>query len=177
VAGTTERVSVASGGTQARGGDSTQASISDNGRYVAFVSQATNLVPGDTNHTYDIFVFDRKTRRTTRVSVASTGAQADGYSVWPSISADGRYVAFSSSAKNLAPDNDDFFEDVFVRDRFAGTTTMVSVSNEGESATFPALEPDISADGTAVAFHSESSNLVPNDTNGTHDVFVHDSTP
>ena len=64
-----------------------------------------------------------------------------------------------------------------MRDRLAGTTTMVSVSNDGESAMFPALEPDISADGTAVAFHSESSNLVPNDTNGTHDVFVHDSTP
>jgi hypothetical protein len=176
-AGMTERVSVASGGTQARGGDSTQAVISDNGRYVAYVSQATNLVPRDTNHTYDIFVYDRKARRTTRVSVTSTGAQADSYSVWPSISADGRYVAFSSSAKNLAPDNDDFFEDVFVRDRVAGTTTMVSVSSDGESATYPALEPDISADGTAVAFHSESSNLVPNDTNANHDVFVHDTTP
>jgi hypothetical protein len=101
--GGTERVSVASGGTQARGGDSTQAAISENGRYVAFVSQATNLVRRDTNRTYDVFVFDRNTRRTTRVSPSSTGAQPDNYSVWPSNLADGRYVAFSSAAKNLAP--------------------------------------------------------------------------
>ena len=110
-------------------------SISGDGRYVAFHSADSNLVPGDTNRTFDIFVHDRKTGRTTRVSVSSAGRQANGENVGaPSFSADGRYVAFNSLATNLVPgdtkDND--ILDVFVRDLRAGTTTIASVGAAGQ---------------------------------------------
>jgi hypothetical protein len=106
-------VSVASDGTQGNDG-SGGASISANGRYVAFVSGASNLVPGDTNGVDDVFVHDRLTGQTTRVSVASDGTQGNGDSWWPSISADGRYVAFESRASNLVPRDTNGAWDVFV---------------------------------------------------------------
>ena len=170
--GQTTRVSVASDGTQANN-VSAHPSISADGRYVAFVSFANNLVSGDTGYV-DVFVHDRQTGQTTRVSVATGGGQANGNSYGPSISADGRYVAFESDATNLVSGDTNFSTDVFVHDRQTGQTTRVSVASDGTPANSSAFYPSISPDGRYVAFRSRASNLVSGDTNGTWDVFVHD---
>jgi Tol biopolymer transport system component len=171
--GQTTRVSVASDGTQADDG-SGSANISADGRYVAFGSSADNLVSGDTNEAYDIFVHDRQTRQTTRVSVASDGTQANNYSTSPNISADGRYVAFQSHANNLVSGDTNSATDVFVHDQQTRQTTRVSVASDGSQADYSSTDPSISADGRFVAFQSEANNLVSSDTNGRADVFVHD---
>ena len=115
----TQRVSVDSGGAQANG-DSHLPSISADGRYVAIHSYAYNLVPGDTNGSSDVFLRDRQTGTTERVSVDSGGAQANNLSYLPSISADGRYVAFYSAATDLVPGDTNGFVDILVRDRQGG---------------------------------------------------------
>jgi len=134
-------------------------SASADGRYVAFQSSATNLVPGDTNSRSDVFVHDFETGATTRVSVSSTGAQANDSSSWPSMSADGRYVAFGSYATNLVPDDTNFWPDIFLHDRETGATTRVSLTSAGEQTTFSSFEPALSADGHFVAFKSAAANL------------------
>jgi len=165
----TTRASVATRGTQGNG-QSAGPAISANGRYIAFTSEGTNLVAGDTNDAQDVFVRDRITGATTRVSISTRGTQADGSSFGPAaISASGRYIAFSSSATNLVAGTTG---GVFVRDRVAGTTTLVSVATSGAKAV--GGEPAISADGRYVAFISEASNLVAGDTNERPDVFVRD---
>jgi Tol biopolymer transport system component len=169
------RVSVSSTGAPADG-DSSSPSISADGRYVAFRSSASNLVSGDTNQHEDIFVHDRSTRATTRISVSSTGAQANSRSYSPSISGDGRYVAFSSDASNLAANDTNAVEDVFVHDRSTRATTRVSVSSNGAQANGVSASPSISGDGRYVAFESKASNLVTADTNATSDAFVRDRT-
>jgi len=161
--GNTTRVSVASDGTQSNH-DSYNPSISANGRYVAFESEATNLVSGDTNNFRDIFVHDRQTGQTTRVSVASDGTQANGHSFDPSISADGRYVVFESLASNLVSGDTNDHQDIFVHDRQTGQTTRVSVASDGTQANDHSFDPSISADGRYVAFISFASNLVGGDT-------------
>jgi Tol biopolymer transport system component len=172
--GTTTRVSVGQGGVLA-GGDSGFPSISADGRYVAFESEATNLVPGDTNALTDVFVHDRATAVTTRVSVATGGAQGAGDSGRPRISADGRYVVFDSEASNLVPDDTNQLLDVFIHDRLTGVTTRVSVATGGaQAAGGSSMFPSISADGRFVAFQSDATNLVPEDTNERRDIFVHD---
>ena len=173
-AGRTVLVSLADNGDQ-----SNQAvvspQISANGRYVAFVSSASNLVRGDTNDTWDVFVRDLRGGTTKRVSVSGTGAQSDGQAHGAEISADGRYVAFSSYATNLVPGDTNDSSDVFVRDLVTGTTSRVSVTSTGEQANgFSAFSMAISADGRYVLFDSEATNLVPGDTNGVRDIFVHD---
>jgi extracellular elastinolytic metalloproteinase len=173
VTGVTERVSVASDGTQANA-NSFVASISADGRYVAFYSIATNLVPGDTNGASDIFVHDRVTGVTERVSVASDGTQANANSLVPSLSADGRFVAFQSVATNLVPGDTNGNNDIFVHDRVTGVTERVSVASDGTQGNGISTTADISGDGRFVAFQSAASNLVPGDTNGATDVFVHD---
>jgi Tol biopolymer transport system component len=174
-AGDTTRVSVASDGTQGSGGDSIRNSISADGRYVAFSSDASNLVSGDTNGTSDVFVHDRQSGQTTRVSVASDGTQGNSLSGSPSISADGRYVAFLSGASNLVSgDVNGYWDDVFVHDRQTGQTTLVSVASDGTQESLFSDQPSISADGRYVAFESLASNLVSGDTNSEWDVFVHD---
>ena len=151
-------------------------SISADGRYVAFESDASNLVPGDTNGVPDTFVRDRLSGTTERVSVSTDGEQANDTSTdyGTSISADGRYVAFYSYAINLVPGDTNGVPDVFVRDRLAGTTERVSVSTDGAQGDYPSFYPSISGDGRFVAFCSRAYNLVPGDTNGDYDVFVHD---
>jgi subtilase family serine protease len=128
--GATELVSVDSSGNQGNG-DSEVRAISGDGRYVAFLSFASNLVPGDTNGFIDVFVHDRQTGQTTRVSVDSSGNQGNGDSYEPKISADGRYVTFDSLASNLVPDDTNGKYDVFVRDRGLPAPDLVetSVSN------------------------------------------------
>lgn len=171
-----ERVSVASDGSQGNGGSSigSTLSISEDGRYVAFASAASNLVPSDTNGTTDIFVYDRQTDTTERVSVASDGTQGNGASSNPSLSADGRYVAFQSSASNLLPDDTNGVGDVFVYDRQSHSIERVSVTDGGTQGDASSSFAKISADGQYVVFCSSASNLVPNDTNGMQDVFVYD---
>jgi Tol biopolymer transport system component len=171
--GTVERVSLSSAGEQGNG-PSLSASISDDGRYVAFRSFASNLVPGDTNDASDIFVRDRVARTTTRISVSSGGRQANGGSDSASISADGRVVAFRSLASNLDPNDDNGLPDIFVRDLAASRTELVSRSTEGARANGDSKYPQLSADGSRVAFASLADNLVRADTNRTWDVFMRD---
>ena len=171
--GTTERVSVASDGTESNA-DSNLPSISGDGRFVAFQSFASNLVAGDTNGASDVFVHDQATGITEVVSVASDGTQGNVTSFFPAISADGRQVAFWSSASNLVPGDTNGSRDVFVHDRTTGTTERVSVASDGAEANAISSLSAISADGRHVAFWSSASNLVPGDTNGAPDVFVHD---
>jgi Tol biopolymer transport system component len=173
VTDSTERVSVSSGGTQGNG-NSYNPSISVDGRYVAFNSKASNLVGGDTNGNWDIFVHDRVTDSTERVSVSSDGTQGNGNSYNPSISVDGRYMAFESLASNLVSGDTNGASDIFVHDRVANSTERVSVSSDGTQGNGYSCYPSISADGTDVAFASDASNLVSGDINGNWDIFVRD---
>jgi|GEM_PF-999319 len=173
--GVTERVSLSSVGGQGDY-DSDYSALSSDGRYVAFDSYATNLVAGDTNAQRDIFVHDRDTDATERVSLTSGGGEADGQCAWPSISSGGRYVSFTSCATNLVAGDTNVLPDVFVRDRAMSTTERVSVSSGGAEADSCCLVgmPALSADGRYVAFESAASNLVAGDTNGFIDIFVRD---
>ncbi|MEG5034449.1 calcium-binding protein [Microcoleus sp. AT3-D2] len=169
---TITRVSVDSAGNPGNS-DSNAYSISADGRFVAFQSQASNLVPGDTNNKNDIFVRDLSTNTTTRVSVDSAGIQGNNDSFNPSISADGRFVAFASFS-NLVPGDTNNQPDIFVRDLLSNTTTRVSVDSAGNQGNSLSNNSAISADGRFVAFQSYASNLVPGDTNNQFDIFVRD---
>jgi Tol biopolymer transport system component len=172
-ANTTTRVSVGLAGANANGG-SDAPSISADGRYVAFTSAATNLVEGDTNNQRDAFVFDRQTGVTTRASLAFNGDQPNLDSFTPELSADGKFLVFTSFASNLVSFDDNESSDVFVRDLQAGTTTRVSEYAGGFQAEGDSLRPAISADGRYVAFDSDAWNLAWGDTNDTFDIFLHD---
>lgn len=176
---------VSLGGTKAIGGgwfagkvqgtkESTGPVISDDGRYVAFVSTATTLIPGDTNKVDDVFVRDLRTGATRRVSVGPNGRQANGPSGGPAMSSNGGVLVFLSQATNLVPgDTTSFDYDVFRIDLRTGRVDRVNVSPKGEQADGPTSSfPEISSDGRAIVFGSRASNLVPNDRNGHDDVFV-----
>ena len=165
--------SVSSGGVQGNR-NSDWPALSADGRFTAFESDAKNLVPYDTNHVRDIFVRDRVTGETERVSVSTGGAQANSNSRNTSISADGRYVAFSSRARNLVSGDTNGQWDVFVHDREMHTTVRVSVSSIGDEGDRESGEPAISADGRFVAYSSEARNLVQGDNNKDRDIFVHE---
>jgi len=174
-------VSVGGAGEEANGFSGySRVAISADGRYVAFTSDAyaSNLVPGDTNDSCDVFLRDRLAGTTERVSVSSSGEQGDCGSGESglAISADGRYVAFQSYANNLVPEDGYAGGDVFVHDRETGTTDLVSISTSGEQANAESGNEGvaISSDGRCVAFPSFASNLVYGDTNGWMDVFVRD---
>lgn len=172
---TSTRVLVDEAGNRANGGFLfSSPSISGDGRFVAFESDASNLVPEDTNNKPDIFVRDLSANTTTRISVSSSGDRANDYSYSPSISGDGRFVAFQSQASNLVPGDTNNTSDIFVRDLLTNTTTLVSVSSSGDRANGGSISPSISADGRFVAFASVASNLVPGDTNNQGDIFVRD---
>jgi uncharacterized repeat protein (TIGR01451 family) len=176
--GVTELISSSSAGVEGDQ-DSELPAVSADGRFVAFVSFSDNLVPGDTNLAADVFVRDRVLGTTERISVSSHGKQADGNSGLldlmggPSISRDGRFVAFSSEATNLVHGDSNGTADVFVRDRLLGTTERVSVATGGGQANGGGTDPAISADGRFVAFESFADDIVP-DANFTGDIFVHD---
>lgn len=201
VAQTTVRVSVATDGSQARDGG-WLAALSADGSTVAFASSSPDLVDPDTNRASDVFVHVLATGETSRVSVASDGTEGDADSTQPAISADGRLVAFYSSASTLVPGDTNGAIDLFVHDRTTGTTTRLSVATDGTQGNanagpatscvtgtpttgggsspaestrcWPGAPPALSADGRLVAFASDADNLVPDDTNGSTDVFLHD---
>ena len=173
LAQSTTRISMSSSGVEANG-YSIDSRISGDGKTIVFTSSATNLVAGDTNAANDVFVHDRLSAETVRVSVDSTGLQGDRNSYQSAISSDGRHVAFVSDATNLVSGDTNDEPDVFVHDRLSGTTVRVSVSSSFAQGNDECAVPSISADGTRCAYQSESSTLVPGDTNGVADVFVHD---
>jgi Tol biopolymer transport system component len=182
VANTTARLSVASDGTQGNGdsgsymmdpgGFPSRISVSNDGRYVAFRSAASNLVPSDTNGAWDIFVRDVTANTTSRVSVATDGTEGNGNSYSPSVSQDGGYVAFASAASNLVAGDANGQGDVFGRDTKAGTTARLSVATDGAEANQASDMPSLSSNARFVAFRSSASNLVADDTNPFADVFV-----
>jgi Tol biopolymer transport system component len=166
-------VSVSSDGALADGASS-NASISASGRWIAFQSDATNLVPGDTNANSDIFLRDRSKGTTTRESVGSFGTQGVGDNQNPSLSLNGRFLAFDSDAFDLVAGDDNGLRDVFWHDCTKGTTTLVSVASDGTQSNGTSQLPSISANGSLVAFESDATTLVAGDTNGHRDVFVRD---
>jgi hypothetical protein len=167
------RVSVSSDGGQAIFGAG-GGSISEDGRFVAFSSISNNLVPDDTNGVGDVFVHDRQTGQTTIVSISSDGEQANYGSSDSLISADGHFILFCTRANNLVPGGTDGGAHVFVHERLSGQTTIVDVSSDGTHANAWSGVGSISADGRFITFGSAADNLVPDDTNGVSDVFVHD---
>ena len=191
----TTRVSVSTTGDEASDGSDGPV-ISATGRYVAFHGPASNLVLGDTNDKRDVFVRDRDTDEdgifdepnavaTVRISVRSDGVEGDGHSFWASISNDGRYIAFLSLATDLVADDTNDFRDVFVHDRDVDDngvfdepggidTWMVSVSSNGQQGDASVGSVSICGDGSYVAFRGASDLLVPDDDNGTSDIFRHD---
>ena len=171
--GITERVSVSSAGAQANAG-SFVPTISADGRFVAFRSSASNLVPGDNNNSTDIFVRDRQLNTTSRVSVAASGAEANGFSDAPQISANGRFVAFLSAASNLVGDDDNLQNDIFLHDRASGVTERLSVASTGAQSNGDSAAPAIGSDGRFVIFDSDANNLDPRDANTIRDLYIRD---
>lgn len=169
----TTRVSISNSGAEANG-DSFAPALSSDGRYVAFASAATNLVDGDTNEANDIFVRDRQTNTTTRVSVGYDGSQANGGSDQPSLSGDGRLVAFTSAATNIVSGDVNTNRDAFVYDRQTGTAVNVSVKTDGTQADLDSFTPELSADGRFVAYSSFADDLIADDENESSDIFVRD---
>lgn len=171
----TRLISQHSNGTRGNG-DSFEPEISDDGLFVVFSSFASNLVDDDTNNYLDVFIRDREADQTSRASIGSNGEQTNVFAqvMAPSVSGDGRYVVFQTYANSLAPgEPDKETRDVFLRDREAGTTTVVSVSSDGALGNASSREPVITAEGTFILFSSKADNLVSGDSNGVRDVFMH----
>lgn len=168
---TTKRISLGPSGEQANG-DCSRPAISGDGRFVAFESAASNLVPGDTNGQIDVFVRDLEDGRTQRVSLASDGAQANSGSCCPQLSGDGRFIAFTSDADNLVGGDTNGVADIFVHDRVAETTFRVSPPPTAEEADGPSAHPVFSNDGGSLVFESSASNLVAGDDNDRSDIFL-----
>ena len=185
--GQTERVSVNS---NEEGGNSwsEQAALSADGRYVAFLSNSTNLVPGDRNSygeiatsgargSWDVFVRDRLTGRTERVSIGHAGTEGNHRASDPTISADGRFVAFVSHADNLVPGDNNTKNDIFVHDRDTGLTRLVSSTSAGGFPTGASFVPSIDAAGRVVTYGSNAKDIVGGTTNSHQDVYVRDLGP
>ncbi len=175
----TERISVNAAGTSSNSADSQGSlfppSLNADGSLVAFESAVSNLVPGDTNGTTDVFVRDRAAGTTERISVNTFGTGGNGASTSPSISADGRWVVFASNATNLLPNlstNTGGRSNIYVRDRASNQTCRVSMATVLTQANGDSVNPVISRDGHWIAFESTASDLVPNDVGGNRDIFV-----
>ncbi|HET6519958.1 MAG TPA: hypothetical protein VFG47_09060, partial [Geminicoccaceae bacterium] len=170
------RVSITADGVEGNGTSGGPA-ISADGRFVAFVSRADNLVPDDGNGVQDVFRGDLVTGELVRVSTANDGGGANGHSATygaHAISADGRYVAFTSQADNLAPSDDNGVRDVFVKDLDTGAVVRASTAADGRGANAESYDAAISPDGRRVAFTTRANNLTPEDTEFRHDVVVKD---
>lgn len=165
---------VDSSGAQANH-NSMSARMSADGRYVAFKSLASNLIPNDGNNTWDAFRHDRATGATVAASVSTAGVLGNGMTMNEvSISDDGSRIAFESYATNLVAPDGNSVQDIFVHDFVAGTTLRASQNSAGQQVTQECIWPEISGDGRFVAFASRANNLVPNDTNNVYDIFVRD---
>ncbi len=171
--GAVERISTSSSGASANG-TSQRPSLSADGRYVVFDSDASNLVTGDTNGEIDVFRKDRQTGTTIRISTDSSGTQGDDLSRVSSVTSDGRYIAFSSEATNLVAADTNATGDIFLKDTMTDTTTRVSTDSSGTEANGHSGTTYITPDGRYVFFNSSASNLVAGDTNGVDDVFRKD---
>jgi Tol biopolymer transport system component len=168
----TKRATLRSNGTEVTD-RSDEPTISANGRFIAFISESDDLAGDDDNGDFDVFVHDRKTRKTRLVSVTSADEGQDGSSSVPSISANGRWIAFRSAASLVASD-DNGNDDIYVRDRKTGKTKRISVRSNGAQADDDSDEPAISANGRFVAFSTYAS-LVGSDTEaGSQDIYVYD---
>ncbi|WP_235919339.1 Ig-like domain-containing protein [Heliomicrobium undosum] len=176
VSGTTERVSVHSNGAEGSGA-STRPSISGDGRYVVFESISSNLVDNDTNYTpdRDIFIHDRVTHSTKRLSVDSYGNQVFGDCNSPYISQNGKFVVFASMAANFLPSDTDTKKDIFLIDLETGSFSMVSVSSSSVKGNDTSDHPSVSNDGRFIVFESVADNLVENDNNHERDIFLRDT--
>jgi Tol biopolymer transport system component len=168
-----DRVSLGANNSEANN-QSLTGSLSADGRFLVFGSLASNLVPGDNNHTQDIFVRDLETGEVSCASVNSQGDFADGTNMNPAISASGRYVVFSSWADNLDPNDVDGDADIYLHDRWTSETTLVSASIHGTSADEMCSYPSISADGQIISFSTNATNLTTGSGNGSHQIFVLD---
>ncbi|MHB1458707.1 MAG: TolB family protein, partial [Armatimonadota bacterium] len=177
-AATTKRVSISSTGSQGDAYSSNYPipSISADGKYIAFNTGTAQLSPGDTDYSSDIFVRNQVKKTTELISISSNGVKSNGSSRSPSISADGRYVAFVSNSGNLVPDDTNNIGDIFVHDRIQGMTELISFSSSGMQGDRESgyNGPSISADGRYVAFASRATNLIPGDVNDEVDIFVRD---
>ncbi len=173
VANSTIRVGSQSVGTAANAGGY-RPSVSDDGRYVAFAGLASNLVAGDTNGVFDVFVHDCQAGTTTRVSEGSSGTEANGLSLRPVISPDGRFVLFDSAASNLVAGDTNAAIDAFLHDRLTGVTERVSVGDGGAQANFDSFGRSMSPDARWIAFASQANNLATLDSNDDSDVFLRD---
>jgi Tol biopolymer transport system component len=172
--GRTSRVSTNSNGDECNG-VCKEGTISADGRYVAFESDASNLVPGDRNGVQDIFVKDLLTGATTRVTTDSAGAESNGFSRYPAISPNGRFVGYESDASNLVAGDTNKLRDAFMKDLVTGETTLIARAYDGGFGKGGStLKPLFSEDGRFVAFHGSASNIVPGDVNGKSDIFVRD---
>ncbi len=174
LAQSTKRVSVDASGQQL-GNASVWPSLSRDGRFAAFVTDAPNLDPNDHNGTADVFVKDLATGQIVRASVTVAGVEANGPCFQPLLSSDGRYVAFTSWATNLAAsDANGSGADIFVKDLQTGVLTHASVNSAGQGGNDISAYASFSADGRFVTFYSYATNLVVGDTNDQTDVFLHD---
>jgi len=173
IAGITERISTDSAGMQGNQ-NSINSSISDDGQIVVFDSTSSNLVIGDSNADFDIFAKNRRDNSTYRLSIATDGSQANGPSVDPKVSADGRYVVFSSDASNLVLGDTNSLTDVFLHDISMGITTLISKNDNNEIGNGTSETATISADGRYIVFVSESTNFSLTDNNITRDIYLHD---
>ncbi|MCK4741876.1 MAG: PD40 domain-containing protein, partial [Anaerolineales bacterium] len=148
--------------------------LSADGNWVAFSSYSAQLVPKDTEGLRDIFLWNRVENTLALVSVTQAGEEADSISYAPALSADGRFIVFRSHASNLVSGDTNYSSDIFLRDNLNGSLQRVNLSTTGEQAGGPSDEPAISADGRFIVFRSHASNLVPDDTNDSADIFVRD---
>ncbi|WP_370978721.1 dockerin type I domain-containing protein [Agaribacterium sp. ZY112] len=171
---TTQRINVSNTGEQANM-PSFDPRISEDGSAVIFTSPASNLVPGDNNGFDDIFIYDLASSQIQRVNVNSQNIEAmNGPSFGAELSADGRFVVFTSNADNLVSNDNNGHDDIFIRDTQESTTSRVNVSSSGQQANSHSEAPSVSSNGRYVSFMSRASNLVNNDNNGFEDIFVHD---
>lgn len=170
---TTVRASVSSSGA-AGTGESFGSDLSSDGRFVAFQSYASNLAPGDQNAKLDGFVRDLSLDLTERISVPQAGGESNGHSGGVTVSDDGRYACFLSAATNMHPEDTNSLYDVYLRDRVAGTTTLVSKRLPGKPSVSETGAPELSGNGRFIIFYSDDPGFVQGDTNTLTDIFLWD---
>ena len=173
---TTVRVSVRPDGVQGDG-PSTDAAVADGGRFVAFTTDAENLLLPDTNEAWDVLLWDARSGGLARASVSSTGQQANGSCQGPTISPDGSVIGFYSGATNLVADDVEGQRDVFLHARVTGVTYRASLNDAGEGSDGDQTDHALSSAACVVAFPSFGRNLVPDDLNEAQDVFVRSCGP